>query len=50
MVLSCQIGLPLLSSKPGAADILYLDFNGHETPSDNAWGAFSAAAFRYRVL
>ena len=38
-------GIPLLSSKPGATRILYLDFNGHVTDSTNAWGAFSARAY-----
>ena len=39
------IGIPLLSSKPGARNILYLDFNGHTTPSSSEWGVFRARAF-----
>ena len=38
-------GTPLLSSKPGARNVLYLDFNGHKTTSSNAWGAFDAWPF-----
>jgi hypothetical protein len=35
----------LLSSKPGAANILYLDFNGHITPNSSEWGVFRARPF-----
>jgi hypothetical protein len=35
----------LLSSKPGASRILYLDFNGHATDSESGWGAFSARPY-----
>ena len=38
-------GLPLLSSKPGARNKLYLDFNGHTTDDNSFWTPFSAAAF-----
>ena len=41
-----SLGIPLLSSKPGATRILYLDFNGHVSPSTNVgWGTFSARAY-----
>ena len=40
-----MIGIPLISSKPGARNILYLDFNGHTTPSSSEWGVFRARAF-----
>ena len=39
------LGIPLLSSKPGTRNILYLDFNGHTTPSSSEWGVFRARAF-----
>eukprot|EP00045_Choanoeca_perplexa_P006878 m.59957 g.59957 ORF g.59957 m.59957 type:complete len:750 (-) comp13831_c0_seq1:391-2640(-) len=38
-------GIPQLSSKPGASNILYLDFNGHTTPDTSEWGVFQAKAF-----
>jgi len=40
-------GLPLLSSKPGAPNTLYLDFNGHVSPMNSAWGGFNASAFSW---
>jgi hypothetical protein len=38
-------GLPQLSSKPGARNKLYLDFNGHSTNRNSPWKAFSARPF-----
>jgi hypothetical protein len=38
-------GVPLLSSKPGSSNILYIDVNGHVSNIENSWGAFSALAF-----
>lgn len=37
--------MPVFHSKPGAARVIYLDYDGHATPSTSAWGSLSAAAF-----
>jgi len=42
LIAALLAGLPLLSSKPKATDTIYLDFNGHQTTDDSAWGAFEA--------
>jgi hypothetical protein len=39
------LGIPQLSSKPGARNVLYLDFNGYVAPSTSEWGAFTARAY-----
>ena len=31
-------GLPIYHSKPGATNTLFLDFDGHDTPSSSEWG------------
>lgn len=36
---------PVLNSRPGAADSLFLDFNGHS--ASDAWGTYNAAAFDF---
>jgi hypothetical protein len=37
-------GVPHFHSKPGAPNVVYLDFDGYVNP-DNAWGSFSARPF-----
>jgi hypothetical protein len=38
-------GLPLLSSKPGSSNILFIDFDGHSTDATNIWGVMEALPF-----
>eukprot|EP00049_Salpingoeca_infusionum_P012568 m.229486 g.229486 ORF g.229486 m.229486 type:complete len:613 (+) comp15212_c0_seq1:60-1898(+) len=38
-------GLPIFHSRPDSSRTLYLDFDGHQQPSNTAWGAFSARPF-----
>ena len=38
-------GLPIYHSKPGAANVVWLNFEGHVNPAYSAWGAFDALGY-----
>lgn len=39
-----RLGLPIFHSKPGSANVMYLDFDGHDIVN-SYWGSYKAKPF-----